>query len=167
MNITIIPEDGMISIDGNAILEISPEYLSWIPNDVHAFHWYGDYSQGEIEFKYHPLTTKKPNERVSELGIFSQAIQTYNDELSRRQQKEIELQQISESQRDYWAELRDLRNYRLILCDWTQLLDTQLTEEEVSNWAIYRQQLRDLPQNIQDPKPLVDDPNHQSWPISP
>ena len=40
-------------------------------------------------------------------------------------------------------------------------------EEQKHLWTIYRQELRDLPENIEDPKPLVLDENHSSWPIPP
>ena len=51
--------------------------------------------------------------------------------------------------------------------DWTQLPDVQLSEEQKESWRIYRQQLRDLPENVEDPKPLVLDINHSDWPVAP
>jgi hypothetical protein len=44
-----------------------------------------------------------------------------------------------------WREVRRVRNFLLARCDWTQLPDTALTEEQKAAWAIYRQALRDLP----------------------
>jgi hypothetical protein len=74
-----------------------------------------------------------------------------------------------ERNRDYLTELREIRNQLLISCDWTQLPDVQekFTSSEKEEWSEYRQKLRDLPENIQDPKPLVLDLNHPDWPISP
>lgn len=36
------------------------------------------------------------------------------------------------------------RNSLLLICDWTQLPDVDLTEAEVGQWRVYRQELRDL-----------------------
>jgi hypothetical protein len=166
-SLIIIPEDGAIGIDGQFLLEIDPQYLSWIPENVHAFHWYVDRNQGEIEFKSHPFDPTPPNERVNELGVFEQAITTYNEEVIRRAQEEADRIAEIEDSIDYWEELRVLRNIKLSESDWTQLSDAPLTEEEVQLWKIYRQELRDLPENIEDPKPPVNDPNHPSWPVPP
>lgn len=50
------------------------------------------------------------------------------------------------------------RNYKLQQSDWTQLPDVPLTPEQVSEWRVYRQQLRDItgqsdPFNIVWPTP--------------
>ena len=74
-----------------------------------------------------------------------------------------------ERNRDYLTELRGIRDQLLTSCDWTQLPDVQstFTSSKKEEWIEYRQKLRDLPENIEDPKPLVLDPNHPDWPISP
>lgn len=41
--------------------------------------------------------------------------------------------------------LRSKRNIFLQNSDWTQLLDSQLTESKKAEWETYRQALRDLP----------------------
>ena len=43
--------------------------------------------------------------------------------------------------------IRQQRDMRLFQCDWTQMPDSPLTENKKQEWAVYRQQLRDLPQN--------------------
>lgn len=171
-NITFVPEDGTLGIDNQFLLGISPEYFSWVPNDVHAFHWYGEEFGGDIEFKMsNPFGSKKPNERIFELGDWSQLITLYSEEKQRRHDAEIAIQEAIESSRDYWEELRQIRNNKLLDSDWTQILDAPLTEEEVELWKIYRQELRDLPENIIDPKPLVNSyysgDLHPDWPIPP
>lgn len=50
-----------------------------------------------------------------------------------------------------WFELRNERNKKLSWCDWTQLSDAPITEELKSEWATYRQLLRDLPSNAEFP----------------
>tara|TARA_R100001460_G_scaffold39764_1_gene74686 strand:+ start:11342 stop:11716 length:375 start_codon:yes stop_codon:yes gene_type:complete len=53
---------------------------------------------------------------------------------------------------DYaWNELRKRRNGYLSDSDWTQTLDTPLSETKKAEWATYRQTLRDLPSNTTDP----------------
>lgn len=44
-------------------------------------------------------------------------------------------------------ELRVLRNEMLRESDWTQMPDAPVSEADKAKWAIFRQQLRDLPQN--------------------
>lgn len=167
MNIVLIPGDGTLAIDGQFLMGIKKEHLSWVPENVHAFHWYEDIQKGEIEFSHHPLETKPPNETITELGIFSQAVTTFHEELERRAQEEADRLAAIESSTDYWEQLRIMRDNRLFECDWTQLPDSPLTEEQKQLWFTYRQQLRDLPESIDEPKPLVLDPNHPSWPIPP
>jgi hypothetical protein len=43
------------------------------------------------------------------------------------------------------ADERGWRDGELLTSDWTQLADTALTANEVSAWAAYRTELRDLP----------------------
>ena len=49
----------------------------------------------------------------------------------------------------FWDMIRRERNPRLFLCDWTQMPDSSLTEEQVEEWKAYRQLLRDLPSQYQ------------------
>ena len=56
--------------------------------------------------------------------------------------------------------LRVERDAKLAECDWTQLPDTQLTDTKKAEWATYRQQLRDFPDNVSDPA-------NPSWPNKP
>jgi hypothetical protein len=155
MKITIVVDDKFISINDEGLLNIQQDF-SWIPEDVHAFHW--NETSGEIEFRDTRL-----NETVNELGIFEQAIQTFNAEKTRRQN--ILIQQ--ELSRDYMFELRMYRNARLSETDWTRLDDVNLSNEDKLKWEQYRQELRNLPDNVDDPKPLVLDMNHPSWPEPP
>jgi hypothetical protein len=156
MKITIIPSDKTIIIDNQPLLDIQQD-ISWIPSDVNAVQWYDTW--GEVEY-----TDTRDNLRIEELGIYEQAIIDYNNEIQRIQDELIAI----ESTTDYWGDLRYLRNKRLANSDWTQLSDTNLTEEEIELWRIYRQELRNLPDNIIDPKPLVlEDTDHEDWPVPP
>jgi hypothetical protein len=159
MRLTIVSLDKTIGIDGEFLLNIQ-QNLDWIPKDVHAVQWYDTW--GEIEF-----VDNSPNQRIEELGIYEQAVTDYNNEKQRIEDERIAKELAEEAARDYWEELRILRDERLFDSDWTQLSDAPLTESQKNDWMIYRQQLRDLPENITEPKPLVLDPEHESWPIAP
>lgn len=52
------------------------------------------------------------------------------------------------------------RNFLLAISDWTQLPDVPLTAEKKSEWATYRQQLRDVPEQAGFPNGIV-------WPAAP
>ena len=41
--------------------------------------------------------------------------------------------------------VREERNRRLAVCDWTQLTDQPLSESDQNAWRVYRQNLRDIP----------------------
>lgn len=55
--------------------------------------------------------------------------------------------------------VRAERARRLNYCDWTQLPDVQLSEEKKQEWAVYRQQLRDMIENV--------NVNDVQWPTPP
>lgn len=59
-----------------------------------------------------------------------------------------------------WTALRAERNRRLAASDWTQLADAHLSQEKKDAWAAYRQELRDLPDETQDPTQVT-------WPLDP
>ena len=155
MRLTIIPGDKYIAIDNNGLFVLQQD-LNWIPSNVHALQWYDTW--GEVEYN-----DETPNERIENLGIFEQAITDFNNEKKILQD---ELDAI-EAARDYWEELRVLRNERLSDCDWTQISDVPFTEEQKISWKNYRQLLRDLPESITDPKQLVVNPTDSNWPIKP
>jgi hypothetical protein len=155
MRLTIIPGDKYIAIDNNGLFVLQQD-LNWIPSNVHALQWYDTW--GEIE--YNDTT---PNERIENLGIFEQAITDFNNEKKILQD---ELDAI-EAARDYWEELRVLRNERLSDCDWTQISDVPFTEEQKISWKNYRQLLRDLPESITEPKQLVLNSTDSNWPVKP
>jgi Phage tail assembly chaperone protein len=64
-----------------------------------------------------------------------------------------------------WIQLRKERNKRLQESDWTQLEDAKksMPEEIAKIWVLYRQYLRDLPNNTLDPfNPVWPTIPHQS-----
>lgn len=57
---------------------------------------------------------------------------------------------------------REIRDRELSFCDWTQLPDTGLTDEQKALWATYRQALRDLTDLENWPEITYED-----WPTAP
>ena len=64
-----------------------------------------------------------------------------------------------------WAALRTERNARLAASDWTQLQDSHLSDAKKAAWADYRQELRDLPDEITLTSPS--DLDAVPWPLDP
>jgi hypothetical protein len=56
-----------------------------------------------------------------------------------------------------WARLRHRRDRALAACDWRMVSDATW---DVDSWAEYRQALRDLPEQVTDPRKAV-------WPTRP
>jgi|APGre2960657404_1045060.scaffolds.fasta_scaffold01791_5 hypothetical protein len=56
--------------------------------------------------------------------------------------------------------MRKKRNELLQQCDWVFIADSQVSIEQQDQWRQYRQALRDLPSNVNDPLNVV-------WPIQP
>ena len=56
-------------------------------------------------------------------------------------------------------QIRSKRNRLLVDSDWTQLSDVPLTTEEKTQWATYRQELRDFPETCNPENPV--------WPTPP
>ena len=59
-----------------------------------------------------------------------------------------------------WERLRTKRNALLVSSDWTQFIDSPLTDEVKAEWSVYREELRDLPDT-------TDDPDNPTWPEMP
>jgi hypothetical protein len=58
-----------------------------------------------------------------------------------------------------WNQVKTIRNQYLSESDWTQLIDSPLTEEKKQEWKVYRQALRDIT--------LQTDPFNIVWPTKP
>jgi len=68
--------------------------------------------------------------------------------------------EVAGSLASHWAVVREERNTLLTESDWTQYNDSPLTDEVKTSWQTYRQALRDLPEN-------TDDPANPTWPTPP
>jgi hypothetical protein len=54
-----------------------------------------------------------------------------------------------------WQKVRQKRDKLLAKSDWTQMPNAPLTLEQKFAWAEYRQKLRDLPQDFNDPDKVI------------
>jgi len=68
-------------------------------------------------------------------------------------EEELEAQKLEKA----WQSLRSGRALLLRNSDWTQVPDAPV---DAAAWAVYRQQLRDLPANTTDPRTV-------EWPVPP
>jgi len=75
-------------------------------------------------------------------------------------EEEAELDAMFEAADLDFSQVRGQRNARLTGCDWTQLGDAPLTDEQKAEWVTYRQSLRDLPANFDRVTEVV-------WPTPP
>jgi len=82
MRLTIIPSDKFISVDNVGYYNVE---MPFIPENVHAVQWYGDY--GVIEIKN--LTTNRivENIEITDISQFNAAIEAWSnaDVLAREQ----------------------------------------------------------------------------------
>jgi len=116
------------------------------------------------------------NERLRQYGWypvrFVPAIKTENDVVTGQnfvvegtevvQYEQIKLKTQDEIQQEniqLLENIREERNKLLFECDWTQLTDVPISEENKGKWKQYRQALRDIT-NQSDPHNIV-------WPTKP
>jgi len=62
-----------------------------------------------------------------------------------------------------WHTIKKKRDYLLLISDWTQLSDNDLTDAKKAEWRTYRQALRDLPQTYS----TATDKSEITWPTKP
>jgi hypothetical protein len=59
-----------------------------------------------------------------------------------------------------WTSIQEARNFLLKQCDWTQLTDVVMSDENKQKWVTYRKQLRDITSNFTNPDQVI-------WPMPP
>lgn len=113
-----------------------------------------------FEFESAPTGFATANLGKRSVDIFTQRYDVANDAIVDRADAD---QIISEKYRD---QIRSRRNALLSDSDWTELPSNQArhTQEWITAWADYRQQLRDFMSTV----PAVIDQNYQpTWPVPP
>jgi len=75
---------------------------------------------------------------------------------------DLPAEEIQSAKDSAMAQIRDDRTRLLAACDWTQIPDCTIAKK--SEWATYRQTLRDLPATITgDPRIFKDWPRDPNW----
>ena len=160
MKLTIIPEDKFIGIGTTAYSGISTDW-SYIPSGVHAVQWDG--SSGEVEY-----TDYRPHVGITSLGVYEAAITHHENERLRRV-AQAAADQATLDNKDWDSVFRKKRSLRLDDSDWTQGNDSPLSSSKKTEWATYRQTLRDLPstKDAATRKAMSKDEDHSDWPTKP
>jgi hypothetical protein len=110
------------------------------------------YSKTSGEILYSVTGDKKflITEETDEVGFVdgsysSDAYKVVDGSVVHKSSEEIEAEEIQQA----WVQLKAERSRRLFATDWTQVSDAPVDHQA---WAVYRQQLRDLPANTPDPR---------------
>ena len=127
-----------------------------------VFHEEGEYEEDNTKTVVH-LTDSVPNH----VG-FQQTQYYKNGAWTTREWKGDYYDWTSEEDWDFnstrfWTTIREDREYKLRLCDWTQMADSPLTDEKKAAWATYRQALRALPDTNKNENNM----NEIVWPTQP
>jgi hypothetical protein len=158
MKLQIIPSDKLIIIDGTP-LEIEHGDLSWIPDSVYVFRWDDSTGEGEIE------TLTEGNSIVKEIGIYSKAVEIFNEEIAfNEEQARLEYENS-----DWELIIRKRRNRLLTRSDWVVTRAKETGTNIPAAWKTYRQALRDITEiaDSQTYKDMCNDKRHELWPIKP
>jgi len=168
MKIQVIPSDKTIVLDGVVVHPCTHVDLSWIPSDVHGMFFDTTKGKGFVEYNEDAVDgngDKKWGEEITEIGIWQQAVTDHANE-------QTLAASAYEAARNHLQEVKDYRNALLSWSDWTQGNDSPLSSSKKTEWATYRQALRDLPETIESDsnltsKALADNHSHSSWPTKP
>lgn len=71
MRVTIIPEDGFVSVDGEGYSDLD---LSFMAPDVHAVQWYD--TEGEVEYQ-DARGRATHNEEITDLTLYQPALDAW------------------------------------------------------------------------------------------
>jgi hypothetical protein len=63
----------------------------------------------------------------------------------------------------FMSDIKTIRNHMIAATDWTQTVDAPLTDEQVAEYRVYRQSLRDFPATLDNPSSL----DELEWPVKP
>lgn len=137
-------------LDGPRSLPISWENISnfhVLDNErLLAYGWY-PYRFVEIETDTNDILDGSITEIYE-----TEVVETQTKRQKTQQELAIELE-------NSWKNVRNERNRLLLESDWTQLPDSPITPEKKSEWQTYRQELRDITNQL--------DPKNISWPTKP
>ena len=102
----------------------------------------------------------KAHDRLTQKLVFCAA---YDDGefVSMVQVESLTAEEIQAAKDSAMANIRNTRNQLLNACDWTQAVDCTIAKK--TEWATYRQALRDLPSTITEPRTFSAWPNNPDY----
>ncbi len=105
------------------------------------------------------VTLFKAHDRLTQKLVSCEA---YDDGefVSLAQVADLTAEEIQSAKDSAMANIRGQRNQLLKDSDWTQIVDC--TADKTA-WASYRQQLRDLPATVTDPRTFTNWPHNPDW----
>ena len=149
-HISIVAPDSQVVLDGEAVsLPTLQTLLDKIELGIRAVQIEGD----AAEVEYHSLT--EFNSREYPVSTFAEIIAAARAALAEAQKPPPPL-----TTQELWAALRAQRDDLLSESDFTQIPGSPLTTEDREATAVWRQALRDLPANTNDPASPI-------WPVRP
>ena len=151
MKLTIIKEDELVIKDGN---DLRPIDMSGLAANFWALQWDG--SSGEIEF------TDAPNQTITSISDYQFMVDRFDTAWA------AHLAEVEAAKPTGQEIMRLARDQKLRDSDWTQMADAPLTDAKKTEWATYRQSLRDVPSN--NTSPSFDDDGALTgvtWPTEP
>ena len=74
---------------------------------------------------------------------------------------DMSAEEIQAAKDSAMGQLRATRNALLLACDWTQIADCTIPKK--TEWATYRQTLRDFPSTVSDARVSIDWPHNPDW----
>jgi hypothetical protein len=79
-------------------------------------------------------------------------VQAFEDFIEKELARQLDVLKNEMMSEDAVSFLKEERNGRLASTDWTQSVDSPLSAVQKTEWALYRQALRDMPANNPDPQ---------------
>ena len=110
--LTIVAEDNMIILDNEAV-KFTHTDISWIPSNVWAVQWDSEKNGGEGMIEYRP-EAEKGNDKITSLGIYSQAITDHASE--KTAQAKTGCTEVLKTARNF-SKLLDIKQFRAVLCN--------------------------------------------------
>jgi len=134
------------------------DYKAMFPNT--SFTASGPSDEFLVEQGAKKLTRFKSHDRLTQKLV---ACGAYDDGefVSVVEVQSLTADEIQSAKDSAMANLRGQRDRLLSACDWTQLPDCSIPKK--TEWATYRQALRDLPESVEDARTFSDWPHDPEW----
>jgi len=164
MKLSFLPTEKIITINGKSVTGVTTD-ISWVPSDVYAVFWDDNFQPLGISTGHIQYNDGKHQVGITTTGIYWQAVTDHANEIQM-------ISDAREAARDHLAEVKSYRNALLAWSDWTQFNDSPLSSSKKTEWATYRQALRDIPATIAGDsnltaKIMADDHTLSTWPTQP